>query len=150
MREIIPAIQGQERKSAMRCTKISFGVLGLLLLGTSGTWAQDPGWPRQIVKPGGTLVIYQPQVDDWKNFMDIKWRQAFQLTPSGGKQIVGAALFEGTTDVDTDTHMVFMYNLRVLNTYFPSQDQATSAQMNQLFRTFLPQTVNISLERVVA
>lgn len=134
----------------MRCTKISFGVLGLLLLGTSGTWAQDPGWPRQIVKPGGTLVIYQPQVDDWKNFMDIKWRQAFQLTPSGGKQIVGAALFEGTTDVDTDTHMVFMYNLRVLNTYFPSQDQATSAQMNQLFRTFLPQTVNISLERVVA
>jgi len=62
----------------MRCTKISFGVLGLLLLGTSGTWAQDPGWPRQIVKPGGTLVIYQPQVDDWKNFMDIKWRQAFQ------------------------------------------------------------------------
>jgi hypothetical protein len=150
VREIIPAIQGQERKSAMRYTKISLGVLGLLLLGTFGTWAQDPGWPRQIVKPGGTLVIYQPQVDDWKNFTDIKWRQAFQLTPSGGKQIVGAASFEGATEVNTETHMVFMYDLRVLNTYFPSQDPATSAQMNQLFRTFLPPTVSISLERVVA
>jgi hypothetical protein len=122
----------------------------LVLTVSSYVWAQDPGWPRQIVKPGGTLIIYQPQVDDWKNFTDITWRQAFQLTPSGGKQIVGAALFEGATEVNTETHTVFIDNLRVLNTYFPSQDPATSAQMNQLFRTFLPPTVNISLERVVA
>jgi uncharacterized membrane protein YgcG len=122
----------------------------LTLSASSYVWAQDPGWPRQIVKPGGTLIIYQPQVDDWNNFTDITWRQAFQLTPSGGKQIVGAATFEGSTEVNTETHMVFMSNLRVLNTYFPSQDPATSSQLGQLFRTFLPPTVNISLERVVA
>lgn len=136
----------------MRYLKPWFKILVsiLTLSASSYVWAQDPGWPRQIVKPGGTLIIYQPQVDDWNNFTDITWRQAFQLTPSGGKQIVGAATFEGSTEVNTDTHMVFMSNLRVLNTYFPSQDPASSAQLGQLFRTFLPATVNISLERVVA
>jgi hypothetical protein len=49
------------------------------------TPAQDPGWPRQIVKPGGTLIIYQPQVDNWKDLITITWRQAFQLTPTGGR-----------------------------------------------------------------
>ena len=65
------------------------------------------------------MVIYQPQVDDWKNFLDLTWRAAFELTPAGGKAIVGAATFEGTTDVNTDTHMVTIYGLQVLNTYFP-------------------------------
>src|SRR5579864_8240915 len=141
-----------KKESVMRYIKSWFKIVVsiLTLSASSYVWAQDPGWPRQIVKPGGTLIIYQPQVDDWKNFTDITWRQAFQLTPSGGKQIVGAATFEGSTEVNTDTHMVFMSNLKVLNTYFPSQDPASSAQLGQLFRTFLPATVNISLERVVA
>jgi uncharacterized membrane protein YgcG len=125
-------------------------VATLVLTAYSNVWAQDPGWPRQIVKPGGTLIIYQPQIDDWTNFTDITWRQAFQLTPAGGKQLVGAATLEGSTEVSTETHMVFMSNLKVLNTYFPSQDSATSAQMGELFQTFLPPTVNISLERVIA
>jgi len=134
----------------MRYTKIWFGVLGFILMASSFTWAQDPGWPRQLVKPGGNLIIYQPQVDDWQNFTDIKWRMAFQLTPSGGKQIVGAASFEGTTEVNTDSHTVFMFNIQVLNTYFPGQDPGTSAQLDQLFRSFVPQTLNASLDRLVA
>jgi hypothetical protein len=152
MEETNLAMLPQNKESVMRYIKSWFKILVsiLTLSASSYVWAQEPGWPRQIVKPGGTLIIYQPQVDDWNNFTDLTWRQAFQLTPSGRKQIVGAATFEGSTEVNTDTHMVFMSNLRVLNTYFPSQDPATSAQLGQLFRTFLPPTVNISLERVVA
>ena len=80
--------------------------------------AQDPGWPRKLVKPGGTVLVYQPQVDDWQNFTDIKWRAAFQLTPNGGKQIVGAASFEATTEVNTDNQTVLLFNINVTNTYF--------------------------------
>ncbi len=150
MEEITLGMDQQEKESVMRYAKSWFGVLGLILIAASRGWAQDPGWPRQIVKPGGTVIAYQPQVDNWTNFTDIKWRMAFQLTPTGGKQIVGAASVESATAVNTDTHMVSMYNIKVLNTYFPSLDPATSAQMDQLFRTFMPPTVNISLERVVA
>jgi uncharacterized membrane protein YgcG len=134
----------------MRCTKIWFAVLAIFLVGSLPAYAQDPGWPRKFVKPGGTVVIYQPQVDDWQNFTDIKWREAFQMTPTGGKEVVGAATFEATTEVNTDTHTVFMFNIKVLNTYFPSQDPATSAQLDQLFRSFVPLTLNASLDRIVA
>ena len=134
----------------MRFTKICLGVFALVLLAAGGVSAQDPGWPRKLVKPGGTVIIYQPQVDDWQNFTDIKWREAFQMTPTGGKEVVGAATFEATTEVNTDTHTVFLFNIKTLNTYFPSQDPATSAQLDQLFRTFVPLTLNASLDRIVA
>lgn len=136
----------------MRCPKIWIAILGVLLTSAASSyiWAQDPGWPRQIVKPGGNLIVYQPQVDDWQNYTHIRWRMAFQLTPAGGKQIAGALTAEATTQVDTGSQMVFMYNINVLNTYFPGQDPATFAQLGQLVRSFMPPTVNISLERVVA
>lgn len=38
-------------------------------------FAQDPGWPRQITKPQGTLVYYQPQVDNWNDFVNLDWQQ---------------------------------------------------------------------------
>lgn len=112
--------------------------------------AQDPGWPRKNAKAGGTLISYQPQVDDWKDFRTLTWRQAFQLTPVGGKQVVGAATMTGTTIVDNDRHMVVIQSIQVTRTFFPSLDPAKSAQMDQLLRSFVPPMVNISLERVVA
>jgi hypothetical protein len=82
----------RQKSLVMPYTKIFLGLLAPILSACSCAWAQDPGWPRKLVKPGGTVLIYQPQVDDWQNFTDIKWRQAFQLTPTGGKEVVGAAL----------------------------------------------------------
>jgi hypothetical protein len=46
--------------------------------------------------------------------------------------------------------MVLFYDINVLNIYFPSLSPAATAQMDQLFRTFVPPYVNISLDRVVA
>jgi hypothetical protein len=134
----------------MRYTKLAVKTLLLVLALAPALLAQDPGWPRQIVKSSGKLVIYQPQVDVWQNFNTIKWRQAFQLTPTGGKLVVGAAEFEGTTDVNMDDHMVTIFGLNVLNTYFPSLDPAKTSQMDQLVRTFLPPVVSVSLDRIVA
>ncbi|HKM67909.1 MAG TPA: hypothetical protein VJX70_12145 [Candidatus Acidoferrum sp.] len=134
----------------MRYTKLGVAVLGFILTAGSGAWAQDPGWPRLLVKPAGKLIVYQPQVDNWNNFTDITWRQAFEFTPTGGSQIVGAASFEGTTEVNTDTHTVFMFNIQTLNTYFPGKDPATSSQLDQLVRSFVPLTYTASLDRLVA
>jgi hypothetical protein len=43
-------------------TKLVFLFFGMAVLAVS-TVAEDPIWPRQITKPGGKLVLYQPQVD---------------------------------------------------------------------------------------
>jgi hypothetical protein len=33
--------------------------------------ATDIGWPRQVQNNNGTLVYYQPQVDEWKNYKEL-------------------------------------------------------------------------------
>ena len=139
-----------QKERAVKYTIKPAGMLLMVLLACSYVLAQDSGWPHKNVQAGGTLITYQPQVDDWKNFTTLTWRQAFQLVPTGGKQVIGAATMTGTTNVDNDRHLVTIYGIQITNTYFPDLDQVTSARMDQLLRTFVPPVVNISLERVVA
>src|SRR6478752_1065607 len=44
---------------------------------------EDPGWPRAFSNKGQTVTIYQPQVDDWKDFHVIHYRAAIAFTPEG-------------------------------------------------------------------
>jgi hypothetical protein len=112
--------------------------------------AQDPGWPRQLNKDGATLVIYQPQVDDWKNFTDLDFRFAFTITPPAGKQVIGVAVLHGTTVVDPENDLVTVGPLTITSTNFPSLEPASTTQMDQLLRAFIPPSVNISLRRLIA
>jgi len=134
----------------MNCFRFLTWFLIFMLAVSASVFAQDPGWPRKLPKPGGTVIAYQPQVDDWKDFTNITWRQAFQITPTGGKQVIGAATFNGKTTVDNDKHMVVIFEIKVIDTFFPSLDEAASAKIDQLFKTFVPEVVNISLERIIA
>jgi hypothetical protein len=138
---------GPQEKGKM---KILIAAFLLFVASVSSISAQDPGWPRQISKQGNTLVYYQPQVDNWEDFQKLDWRMAISITPAGGKATVGAVTMHGWTSVNSATQMVLISNLSITNTYFPSLDAAGAAQMDQLVRTFLPPTVWISMQRLVA
>lgn len=113
---------------------------------------QDQGWPRQITKPGGTVVLYQPQVDNWENYQRVDARMAFTVTPAGGKAQVGIVTVQLQSAVNMDDHTVFLTNPQITSVTFPSLDPATATQMEQLVRTFLnpAATMTISLDRLVA
>src|SRR5213593_945503 len=110
----------------------------------------DPGWPREKYSNGTQLIIYQPQVDDWKNFQDLSWRMAISLTPKSGKEVVGVVEMKGHTDVDNVAKVVVITNPEITGTYFPSLDQGTKEKVEQLFKSFVPPTVSISLHRLFA
>jgi hypothetical protein len=110
----------------------------------------DPGWPRVKTSNGNRLIVYQPQVDDWKDFQQLSWRMAVSLTPKGGKEILGVVEMKGNTFVDDMAKVVVINNPEVTGTYFPSLDQATKDKMDQLFKSFVPSTLTISLYRVIA
>src|SRR5438094_2821959 len=110
----------------------------------------DPGWPREKYSNGTRLIIYQPQVDDWKNFQELSWRMAVSLTPKGGKEVVGIVEMKGNTDVDNFAKIVMITNPQVTGTYFPSLDPATAEKMQQLVKNFVPPTITISLHRLIA
>ncbi len=118
---------------------------------TAGSGQSDgSSWPRERYQDGNRLIIYQPQVDDWKNFQDLSWRMAISLTPKLGKTVVGVVEMKGNTDVDNVAKVAVITNPQVTGTYFPSLDKATAEKMEQLFKTFVPQTFSISLHSLIA
>jgi hypothetical protein len=122
----------------------------LILVSVASASAQDPGWPRQITKPQGTLVYYQPQVDDWVNFEKLDWRMAISVTPTGGTETVGVVVLHGVTSVNSESQMVLISDLEITRTYFPTLSPTDAASMDHLVRTFVPPTVWISMQRLVA
>ncbi len=126
--------------------------LSLMVWVATATVAQDPGWPRQIVKPGGKLILYQPQVDSWQNYQTVNGRMAFSLTPTAGKSQVGVIAVSMHSTVNMDDHTVFLSNPEIKSISFPSLEPATTAKLSDLMKTFLnpSATMTISLDRLVA
>lgn len=141
-----------QNKELRKLATASLFLFLILLLPSVVSMAQDPGWPRTIIQPGGTLVLYQPQVDDWKNYQVVDVRMAFTITPTGGKQQVGALTGTMQSTVNMDTHTVFLSDPQITSVVFPSLDPADAARLDPLVRTFLnPQaTMTISLDRLAA
>jgi len=142
--------------SLLHCAVVVGALLTFPSEGIAATPAAGPGqtgdssWPREKFSNGTRLIIYQPQVDDWKNFQDLSWRMAVSLTPNGGKEVVGVVEMKGNTNVDNFAKIVMITNPQVTGTYFPSLDPATAEKMQQLFKNFVPPTITISLHRLIA
>jgi hypothetical protein len=114
--------------------------------------ADDPGWPRERDQDGAHIVLYQPQLDDWKQFKQISGRMAISLTPKGGKPHLGVVTLQMHTDTDMDSRTVLLSNPTITGTSFPGVDPASAKKLDQLVRTFLkPEaTLTISVDRLVA
>jgi len=56
----------------------------------------------------------------------------------------------GETIVDSDNKVVVIGNLKIKRTNFPSADPSTAARMDQLFRRFLPPSITVTLQQLVA
>src|SRR5438046_6961340 len=110
----------------------------------------NSSWPREKYSNGTRLIIYQPQVDDWKDFQQLTWRMAVSLTPKSGKEVLGVVEMKGHTDIDNVAKVAIITNPQVTDAYFPSLDQVTKEKMEQLFKSFVPSTVSISLHSLIA
>src|SRR5947207_1878530 len=139
--------------SLLHCAIVVGALLAAPLEGAATTGPDqsgDPGWPRAKTSNGNRLIVYQPQVDNWKSFKELSWRMAVSLTPKGGKEAVGVVEMKGNTEVDNVNKVVVITNPEITSTYFPSLDQATKEKTEQLFKSFVPPTVSISLHRLIA
>ena len=117
---------------------------------TGSDQSSDSSWPREKYSNGTRLIVYQPQVDDWKNFQDLSWRMAISLTPKTGKTVVGVVEMKGNTNIDNVAKLVTITNPEITGTYFPSLDKAAAEKMEQLFKTFVPSNLSISLYHLIA
>jgi hypothetical protein len=113
--------------------------------------AADPGWPREVAKSGATLVYYQPQVDQWKDYREIKGRVAFSLKPKEGKTALGVASIKARTQTDMDARTVVIKTIEITETRFPGLDPTSVKPMDALFRQLFPTAgMTVSLDRLLA
>jgi hypothetical protein len=118
----------------------------------SASFAQDIGWPREKSTADGTIIYYQPQLDEWKDYRQLEARMAVSIKPKTGQPTVGVVYLRARTDANLDTRNVVLSQFEITSTRFPSLDQAGAAAMDKLVKTFLSPTatMNISLDRLLA
>src|SRR5437764_1778897 len=124
--------------------------IGAAQSATGSDQPNNSSLPREKYSNGTRLIIYQPQVDDWKNFQDLSWRMAVSITPKGGKTVLGVVEMKGNTNIDNVAKIATITNPQVTETYFPSLDNAATEKMDQLLKTFVPSTFSISLHNLIA
>ena len=112
---------------------------------------QDIGWPRQTHNANGTLVYYQPQVDEWKDYKTLSGKVAFSLTPKGAKESLGVADVTAETLVDKDDRLVYFRNVQFPSIRFPSVPDTDEAPLKKLFEELAPRSPDpIAVDRLMA
>jgi hypothetical protein len=129
-------------------------VMGVSVL--SGHWrpviAEDPGWPREYSAAGRQIVLYQPQVDEWKNQETLSFRSVVAVKDIGqDKPTLGVIEVTTTTRVNTYDRTVLLTDPQAKVT-FPDVDAGEAAKLEALVRGALPnrQTLEVDLDRVLS
>jgi hypothetical protein len=117
-----------------------------------GVAGADPGWPRQYTDAAAKLVVYQPQIDSWKDFRKMEGRFAVALTPKGGQTVYGAVRVDAETSVDAEARSVGFTKFVLSDvTFSGAKDEARAAEWKALtLKLFPKQPAAVALDRVLA
>jgi hypothetical protein len=108
-------------------------------------------WPKSVDKDGAHVVVYQPQLKSWRNYRSLVADTAISITQSDGKPILGVISWRADTITNVSARTVFVRNIEVLSSRFPSLDPAHEAVMQQRAHQIYPtMTFSISLDRMIA
>ena len=60
-------------------------------------------WPREFKVDGHTVVVFQPQLENWENYVKIQGKAAVAVTCQGEKEpVFGAMLLEANSETNFD------------------------------------------------
>jgi hypothetical protein len=126
----------------------------LILASAAGLLAQeaDPGWPRDIIVPTGTITIYQPQAEDLKGNVFTGRAATSYLKTGGTSPVFGVLWFEARLNVDRDSRNGELENVQITRVRFPN---ATPDQEQRYIDTVQDAISNwptqpISMDRLIA
>jgi hypothetical protein len=114
--------------------------------------AEDPGWPRTFERKGQTVVMHQPQVDEWKDYEKMAFRAAIAVTESpAARPIYGVLAVKANTKVNLETRMVLMTDLEPEIRFADKVDKEED-RLQKLVREIVPKKewIEVSLDRVFA
>src|SRR5208337_1060393 len=126
-------------------------LLALPLLAPPALAATPDPWPKRFEDPKGAVVMYQPQLEDFKADV-LTGRAAISVkNPAWKEPVFGAVWLSGRVLTDRDTRMATITEVKVTAARFP---QAKPEQVEKL-KTFLNEemqnwSIPIGLDRLLA
>lgn len=134
--------------------RISFTLttlLGVTLLNVGVLAQDDPGWPQEMVNDRGKMVVHQPQVDKWEDYLRLEARVAVVVTPTGWDQpVLGALSISAETQTDHESRTVLIYDKRIIEARYPALDSAKSEIVTDLVRSLMePNPQLYALDRIL-
>ena len=113
----------------------------MLVVGASALEAQDYSWPREIPVSGGaagTIVLYQPQAEQLQGNA-LTARGAIALKVAGrADPIFGAMWMSATIEVDRDSGMVWIHDVKVSRVRWPDATEEQQRRFTQLVEMDFP------------
>ena len=112
--------------------------------------SDDIGWPRVIEDPRGTVIVYQPQLDSFKNNV-LEGRAAVSVTLKDAKEpVFGAVWFRARLETDLDNRTASILNLIIPRVRFPEATPEQEKKFAEFLETEIPEwDLSISLDRLL-
>jgi hypothetical protein len=113
--------------------------------------AAEQDWPREIVAPEAIIVIYQPQLESFKEDR-LTARSAMSVTKKGTTEpVFGAVWFEARVATDRDSRLVTILDVNVTKVKFPhTPDPAKVEKLSNLVKKEMhKKDMTISLDRLL-
>jgi hypothetical protein len=114
--------------------------------------APDGGWPRSIqTATGASIVLFQPQVLEWKDQRHMVAMAAVSYTPRGAQSPdLGTIRLESPTSTSVEERMVSFSKIDVTQMYFSSLDKPETQEVLSEIRKSLPkENLVIALDRIL-
>ena len=110
----------------------------------------DGNWPQEIDTGSIHLVIYQPQVDSWKDNL-IRARSAVIVTRrEDPTEVFGIVSIDARTEVDRETRLVVFEDIAIKDASFPSAASLQSTLLKAVRDSVPNWPRTVSLDRLLA
>ena len=117
---------------------ITAAVLLVFVAISSNGFTQGADWPRELPVDSGTVVVYQPQMDDLQGDI-LTFRSALSYKSSDSAEpVFGAAWFKSRVEIDRETRVVSFVQLTVTDARFPEGLDGIKDEMNASIGPGLP------------
>jgi hypothetical protein len=134
----------------MKYRALALSCFAVSLLSGQATAAREGNWPREIDTGSIHLVIYQPQVDSWKDNR-IEARSAVIVTrKENPAEIFGTVSIQARTEVDRETRLVSLEDITIKETTFPSATSLQSTLLKAMRESVSSWPRIVSLDRLLA
>ena len=112
--------------------------------------AQDP-WPKRFEDPRGVVVMYQPQLEDYKDDVLTARAAVSVKTKITKTPLFGAVWLSGRVLTDRDTRMATISEIKVTDAKFPDAKPEQLEKLKDFLNTELDDLdIEISLDRLTA